>query len=129
MYLLYASRNEQEIDFLDKMLFTIDRSKTLLAVPTGFDVLCYLQNVKKGQSYPALILIEMDMAPLTGKELLELLKTDDIYRLIPVVMLTSNTNHDDLNFCTRLGTDVIRKPITNAHWLNTLKRLCARCQD
>ena len=129
MYLLYASKDEEEIECLDKMIFSIDHSKTLLAVPTAFDLLCFLQNVRQNESYPSLILINMDMKPLSGKELLELLKTDDMYRLIPVVVFTTDTNHDDLNFCTKLGTEVIRKPITRAHWLHTVKRLCAKCQD
>jgi hypothetical protein len=45
MYLLYVSNDEGEIDTLEKILYSIDPSKTLLCMTDGLKVLSFLQDV------------------------------------------------------------------------------------
>jgi CheY-like chemotaxis protein len=129
MYLLYAGPNKAKALFFESVLFTVDKSKTLLAVPNGYELLCYLQQVKKDESYPALIILEMEMPRLGGIDTLELLKSDDIYRLIPVYILYTAANEDDLSFCTNLGADCLRRPTSNISWKTMVSQLCERCDD
>ncbi|HZH00079.1 MAG TPA: hypothetical protein VEY32_03300, partial [Flavisolibacter sp.] len=95
MYLLYVSNDEGEIDTLEKILYSIDPSKTLLCMTDGLKVLSFLQDVGKGQAYPAMIILQSSMPRLNGMQLLELLRTDDIYKLIPVVMLATAANSNE----------------------------------
>jgi CheY-like chemotaxis protein len=123
-YFLYAEDDEDDLHFLKEFLPTIDSTKDVVSVPDGFSVIDYLQHVKKGESYPALIILDINMPRLTGIETLELLKTDDLYRLIPVVMFTTTFNKTDDECCNRLGVDIITKPSAYAHWNPIVKKLC-----
>ena len=129
MYLLYVSNDEVEIDTLENILYSIDPSKTLLCMTDGLKVLSFLQDVGKGQAYPAMIILQSSMPRLNGMQLLELLRTDDIDKLIPVVMLATAANSNEVSACARLGADLYLKPTNQPHWIHTMKRLCAACND
>jgi CheY-like chemotaxis protein len=123
-YFLYADDDEDDLHFLEEFLPGADAGKDLVNVRDGFSVIDFLQNIKKGDSYPSLIILDINMPRLSGIETLDLLKTDDLYRLIPVVMFTTTFNKTDDDFCTRLGVDIISKPLSYSHWNPIVKRLC-----
>lgn len=127
MYLLYAGSNTAKAAFLEKVLYSVDKSKTLLAVPNGYELLSFLQKVKKGESYPALIILETDMPRLSGRETLQFLKTDDLYRLIPVVVFSSTVDMEDMQYYTNLGAECIPKPLTAATWNTVVMQMCNAC--
>lgn len=127
MYFIYVSNDIDAVELLEQVLHRVDQSKILLAVPNGYDLIQFLQNVKRGEAYPDLIILTTHFARLGGKELLELLKTDDIYRMIPVLMFLSNDNEEDAAFCKRLGTDYLVTPTVKKDWIKAAKRMCTSC--
>jgi CheY-like chemotaxis protein len=129
MYLLYAGPSNNKALFFESVLFGIDKSKTLLAVSNGYDLLCFLQQVKKGESYPSLIILEIDMPRLDGVETLELLKTDDIYCLIPVYILYTASSTKDISLCTKLGADCMPQPTTGGSWKTMVQHFCDSCNS
>jgi two-component system, response regulator len=126
-YILYAEDDEDDVHFFREFLPSADAGKDVIYVKDGFSVIDHLQNVKKGQPYPALIILDILMPRLSGIDTLDLLKTDDLYRLIPVIMFTTTSNKSDDEFCTRLGVDIISKPVSYTHWDPIIKRICSYC--
>jgi CheY-like chemotaxis protein len=127
MYFIYVSNDNDAIELLEEVLQLVDRTKLLLAVPDGYELIQFLQNVKRGESYPDLIILSTHMPRMSGKEVLELLKIDDIYRLIPVVMLQHEINEEEEVFCKQLGTDTIIKPALKKEWIKAARQMCANC--
>jgi CheY-like chemotaxis protein len=124
-YILYAEDDEDDVHFFREFLAGADAGKDFINVRDGFSVIDHLQQVKKGDAYPALIILDISMPRLSGTDTLELLKTDDLYRLIPVVMFTTTFNKADDELCTRLGVDIISKPSSYNHWNVIMEKLCA----
>jgi len=127
MYFIYVSNDVQATDIFEDVLHKIDHKKILITVPNGYELIQFLQNVKKGESYPDLIVLTPDYLRISGKDLLELLKIDDIYCLIPVVMLFSENNEQDEAFCERLGTEFMIAPKLQNEWMSAVKKMCATC--
>ena len=127
MYFLYVTRDAAAIDELEEVLHLVDKRKVLLAVPGGYELIHFLQSVGQGDEYPELIILTLDMPRLSGHDTLELLKTDDIYRLIPVIVFTSEDIGNDEVFCNNLGAELMNKPIGQKQWVDTAKKLCAAC--
>lgn len=127
MYFIYVSNDVEAINLLEEILHSIDNNKLLIAAQDGYELIRFLQNVKRGESYPDLIVLSAKLDRINAKELLELLKVDDIYRLIPVVMLLSEKNEDDELFCKQLGTDTIVTPKIRKDWVDAAKQMCAAC--
>jgi len=127
MYFIYVSNDLESIELLEEVLSRVDRTKLLITVANGFDLIGFLQNIKRGEAYPDVIILTTKFLRLSGKELLELLKTDDIYRLIPVVMFLSEESDDDEAFCNRFGAEPILIPTVRKEWISAAKKICAAC--
>jgi phosphoserine phosphatase RsbU/P len=62
-----------------------------------------------------LVLLDIMMPELTGYEVLEILKKDDVLRHVPVVMITAATEDDSIVRCLALGAeDHLPKPFNPA---------------
>ena len=60
---------------------------------------------------PDLILLDLNLPQMDGKDFLRWLKTDDQYETIPVVVLTSSVKETDVTDCYDLHADnFISKP-------------------
>src|SRR5687767_12015340 len=91
-YLLYAEDDPDDVVFLRDMLRLSDRDHSLFTVADGFELIQFLQGIRQGETYPSLIILDIRMPRLDGIEVLQLLKTDDLYRMIPVIVFSNHAN-------------------------------------
>jgi two-component system response regulator len=54
---------------------------------------------------PSLILLDLNMPRLSGKEVLALLKSDPDLKSIPVVVFTTSSREEDVIECYRIGAN------------------------
>ena len=127
MYFIFVSTDSEAADHLEAVLHSLDKEKNLLSLKNGFDLIQFLQDVKRGESYPDLIVMSAKMTRLTGRELMELLKSDDIYCLIPILVFLPELNGDEDIFFKRLGAETMVTPNIEDEWVTAAKRMCAVC--
>ena len=128
-YFLYAEDDPDDIDIMREVMKAGQNSNDLVCVENGFMVIRFLQQIKKKEAYPCLIILDMHLPRINGIETLQLLKTDDIYRLIPVVIFTNSLFDDQLNICKSLGAEVLIKPSTYKEWQEILINLYSYIDD
>lgn len=129
LYILYADDDADDILLMKKTVGELNHAREVVGVSNGYELIKYLQSIKQGKAYPALIVLDIHMPRLNGKETLDLLKTDDMYRLIPVVMFSGDRNINDEDLFKRLGTKIVAKPKDYSDWTNTVKQLCTYCEE
>ena len=122
-YLLYAEDDPDDVLFLRDMLQFSDKKHSLHAVGDGFEVIRFLQEIKPGDPYPSLIILDIHMPKLNGIEVLKLLKTDDLYRMIPVLVFSNNIDDEHIATCRRLDTDLIEKPLYYTNWAPVIRKM------
>jgi two-component system response regulator len=73
---------------------------------------------------PALILLDMKMPKVGGLEVLQRIRADERLRLVPVVMLTSSAEQEDVIRSYRLGANsYVRKPIDFEQFTEAVRHL------
>lgn len=125
MYFIFVSNDIEANRLFESVLHTVDPQKILITVSNGYDLIQFLQNVKFGEAYPELIILTPKFLRLGGLDLLELLKTDDVYRLIPVMMLLPESNIQHENFCDRLSTEFLIVPKNETEWISAINKMTA----
>ncbi len=76
----------------------------------------------KNKSY--LLLLDINMPKMDGIEVLERIKGDDDLKTLPVIMLTTTDDPQEVEKCYALGCNIyITKPVDFSKFAETLKRL------
>ncbi|NQZ31552.1 MAG: response regulator [Oceanospirillaceae bacterium] len=84
----------------------------------GLELLQYLRREGEfshleGQPLPGLILLDLNMPVMDGREVLKELKNDEVFKSIPIVVLTTSKAEEDIAKSYNMGVNsFIIKPIS-----------------
>jgi CheY-like chemotaxis protein len=85
---------------------------TLDVVEDGEQALAYLKGERPGARRPDLVLLDLNLPRMNGREVLAAMKADDDLRLIPVVVLTTSDVERDVEQSYSLGAvGFVTKPL------------------
>jgi CheY-like chemotaxis protein len=102
------ARLTQEVFKLNKM------PKTLSVVEDGVEALAYLRQEGKysDAQRPDLILLDLNLPKKDGRQVLAAIKGDDSLRRIPVVVLTTSRDQEDIHHAYDLNANCfLTKPV------------------
>jgi CheY-like chemotaxis protein len=81
-----------------------------------------------GAPRPDLILLDLNMPQMDGREALKIIKSDSRLNDIPVAILTTSREQRDVDFCMDLGAcRFITKPVEFEDWIKILTELTSLC--
>ena len=129
---------EDNPDHLELTVLTLEESgvRAEIAVARdGVEALEYLfgQGRHAGrdtQRQPSFILLDMKLPKLSGLDVLRSVRSNPLTALVPVVMLTSSSEHSDMASCYQSGaSSFVRKPVDFIDFTEKLNRLQAYWLD
>ncbi|MBK2125871.1 response regulator [Fangia hongkongensis] len=128
--ILLAEDDPCDADLTIRSLKENNILNTIDWVKDGTEVLDYLhyqgeyQNREKGM--PELIILDIKMPKLNGLDVLKELKKSEPFRLLPVVMLTSSKEEQDLYEAYNLGINAyVVKPVDFSQFALAIKEIGA----
>lgn len=90
----------------------------------GEEALAYFSRWEAGEAMPAVILLDINLPKVNGLEVLRQLKDHERFRRIPVVMLTSSRENNDLNAAYDLGVNsYIEKPVSFSKFMEVADQI------
>ena len=96
----------------------------------GAEALDYLYRrgefAERGESLPAVIMLDLKMPRVDGMEVLRQLKGDPLLRVIPVVVMTSSREEQDLIESYNLGVNAfVVKPVKFQEFVDAVRQVGA----
>lgn len=124
--LLIVEDSDDDYLFTERAFKKARLANPLVRCNSGEEALNYL--FRKGQyadvTSPALVLLDLNMPGMDGREVLKAMKVDDHLRRIPVVVLTTSDDPRDIDACYELGANsYVHKPVDMAGFVDAMARL------
>lgn len=126
--ILLAEDNQNDVDLTILALSQFNLANNIQVVYDGVEAMDYLRyqgkfkNRKEG--YPAVILLDLKMPRMDGIDVLREIKKDPVLNYIPVVMVTSSREENDLIQSYKLGVNAyVVKPVDFSQFINAIKQL------
>ena len=80
--------------------------------------------LKRAARPPGLVLLDLNMPGLDGRKTLQLIKGDDRFKRIPVIILTTSSDERDVKACYQMGANTyVQKPVSFEGLIEAIKRL------
>ena len=108
--ILWADDDSDDLMMMKEILLKNSRNYQIVEVHNGKEALDYLQKAHEKENLPCLVILDINMPILDGKETLSILKRTDGLNEIPVVVFTTSSSELDKLFCKRLNVEMITKP-------------------
>lgn len=102
-FMLIADDDEDDIYLLDSAFKESHLDVKIDFVQNGQEVFKYLDKINGSNPLPDLIVLDLNMPLLGGRDTLLRLKEDLRYKNIPVVILTTSNNEKEKAHCLEIG--------------------------
>lgn len=122
--ILLVEDNPADVRLITEALREKRIQNRLTVTEDGSEALSYLKREGRYEDAPRphLILLDLDLPKKNGHEVLKEIKTDENLRRIPVIILTTSTNEQDIQKSYDLHANCyINKPIDFNRWVRVVE--------
>ena len=105
----------------------IDPTVRVASALNGAEALRFLEEGKQRGQLPCLVLMDINMPLMDGKQAIRQIKKDREFDGLQVVMFTTSSSPQDQHFCEQHGVPFITKPFSHKSLEETVKRLLTYC--
>ena len=128
--IVLAEDNPNDVELTLAALADINLANEVVVVRDGAEALDYLfrrnQYAQRAPGNPAVLLLDLKMPKIDGLDVLRALKADDHLKTIPVVMLTSSREEQDLVSSYKLGVNAyVVKPVDFRAFIDAVRQMGA----
>ena len=126
---MYVDDDADDRDLVREIFDEFSNIIELLTFEDGFSLLNYLDTLVPLQPKPCLIVIDINMPRLDGKQLLRKIRGRDDFNEVPAVLFSTSTLPADAIFAQTHNAGFITKPLHNSQVYLIVDQLIEHCTD
>jgi len=107
LHILLVEDNEADVDLTLEMLTSAKFDIKFSVARDGVEAIDFLCGDGRWSEpgHPTLILLDLNLPRRDGRQVLSILKSDEQFRRIPVIVLSSSDSEKDITSCYHLGAN------------------------
>jgi CheY-like chemotaxis protein len=126
--ILMADDDAEDKFILEDAIQSLHPEKLICFAEDGEEALHLLRTEFNEETLPCVILLDLNMPRLNGTQTLKLLKEDNRFSDIPVIIYSTSVNAIEKAHCLALGAhSYITKPLSFSESIETAKNLLRFC--
>ena len=126
-YVIFADDDADDLELITGFFKQYNQSINVLEFKDGKEVLKFLDDFALNAT-PLLIVLDINMPRLNGRETLAAIRQHPKYQYIPVVIYTTSNNTADEDYCRKLGASWVSKSSTIEGVKQVAKVLAEFCE-
>jgi CheY-like chemotaxis protein len=126
---LYADDDKDDIGLVEEAFSSATDNIELVTAFDGADAIKYLQNLSQLDPNPCLIILDVNMPRLNGRETLLLIRQMERFKKVPVVLFTTSSMLQDKHFAEKYNAGFITKPLHAEQMKQITERFIEHCTD
>ena len=126
--ILCVDDDSDDLQLLHETLKDTREDFEVIEAHNGKQAIDMLHRLRNDGTQPCLIILDINMPVLNGKETLSLIKKDEGLKNIPVVVFTTSGSDSDKNFCGVHGVEMVTKPPNFQNFKNVVQKLLRFCE-
>jgi CheY-like chemotaxis protein len=108
--LLVVEDSNEDFKMLQRLMRRMAVQNPIYRCTNGDEVLDFLYQEEgsqnpNGLTKPSVILLDLNLPGIDGRDILERLKQDISFKKIPIVVFTTSSNPKDIEFCYQKGAN------------------------
>lgn len=94
----------------------------------GVEGLTMLEKMRKQEQLPCLVIIDINMPIMNGKQMLEKLRSESPYKDLPVIVFSTSQLQNDQEFAEKYDAEFISKPSGYNELKSLVAQFVSRCR-
>ena len=109
--ILYADDDIDDLQLVEEAFSIYSPSVKLITAKDGVEALSYLFDLKEREIIPCLIILDINMPRMSGKEVLVKLRQTPDFSDVPVILFTTSSMPLDVEFSQKYKAGFLTKPV------------------
>lgn len=94
------------------------------------ELMAKLEQLHDGGTIPDLVILDLNMPKISGTQLLQMIKSDERYKQIPVIIYSTSVNLVEKKTCIANGAAAyITKPVSHTESLSIAQYFLSFCKE
>lgn len=110
-FVIYVDDDEDDLFFVQDAFKKLAELVEVITFPNGHGALSFLQSLAPDQNGPCLIILDINMPRMNGKEVLLELRKMKRFKNVPVVLFSTSSQPRDKDFAQQHDVTFITKPV------------------
>jgi CheY-like chemotaxis protein len=126
---LYADDDPDDIELVKDAFRQYSRHVHLLTFCNGMELLSYVEQLQPFEPLPCLVILDINMPLLGGKETLSKLRRLDSFTEVPIVLFSTSTLPSEAAFARSLEAGFVTKPLHTQQIHQLVDKMIEHCTE
>lgn len=107
----YADDDADDLQLVQDAFRQYARNVDFVTATNGSEALSYFYNLTDEDPLPCLIILDINMPLVNGKQVLRALRDQERFADVPIVLFSTSSMPSDIQFASQFGAGFITKPL------------------
>jgi len=126
---LYADDDSDDLELVQDAFSRYSVNVEVLTATDGSQALDYLNKLAEHEPEPCLIILDINMPILNGKEVLKKIRSMDRYESVPIVLFSTSSLPQDQLFARKYNAGFVTKPLDVTQMERIAENFIDHCTD
>jgi CheY-like chemotaxis protein len=127
--ILCVDDDEDDLFFIREVIRTQQHQFTIAEAKNGWEAINFLENCSRSDQFPCLIIMDMNMPKMDGRQTIQKIREQGQLSGIPIVVFTTSSSQADRSYFENQGVHFITKPFDYKVFTREIVDLLAFCAD